>query len=161
MLASDLHLAVWLRGIAALSGVHQDATIALGDPSQVGTTQATVLQASRYRGYEVQYAFDLGTRTYTVSDELGRSKLWVNVSKKDWDAIQNGGRSLQVKYLLNNPSISRPLFSGRHGDLSREFTDDCVGLMMSCLLIALWLLIGVRLRRHIVRLACPYQEHQR
>jgi hypothetical protein len=125
-------------------------TIALGDPSQVGTTQATVLQARRYRGYEVQYTFDLGTRTYTVADEMGRSKLWVNVSKKDWDAIQNGGRSLQVKYLLNNPSISRPLSNGRRGDLSSEFADDCVGLVMSGILIALWLLGGVRLRRHIV-----------
>jgi hypothetical protein len=58
-------------------------TIALDDPNQVGTTQATVLQARRYRGYEVQYTFDLGTRTYTVADEMGRSKLWVNASKRD------------------------------------------------------------------------------
>jgi hypothetical protein len=57
---------------------------------------------------------------------------------------------LQVKYLLNNPSISRPLSNGRRGDLSSEFADDCVGLVMSGILIALWLFASVRLRRHIV-----------
>lgn len=125
-------------------------TIALGDPSQVGTTQATVLQARRYRGFEVQYTFDAGMRTYTVSDELGRTKLWVNVSQKDWDAIQNGRRTIQIKYLLKNPFISRPVSSDRLGGLNSEFADDCVGILMSCILIALWLLGGVRLRRHIV-----------
>lgn len=125
-------------------------TIALNDPSQVATTQATVLQTRRHRGLEVQYTFDVGNRTYTVSDELGRSKLWADVSKDDWDAIQNGGKTLDVKYLLNNPFISRPVSSGRQGGLDSEFADDCAGILISCLLIALWFFAGVRLRHYIV-----------
>lgn len=123
---------------------------ALEDTEQVAIVQAAVQQTRILRHLEVQYVFNVGSRTYSREDELGRTNLWSEVSEADWSAIRSGKATLAVKYLVKDPRVNHPLLSDRPGGLSSDIADAYTGIFMSCLLAVIWILCGVGLLRSVI-----------
>jgi hypothetical protein len=123
---------------------------ALEDAEQVAIVQASVRQTRILRHLEVQYAFSVGSHTYSREDELGRTNLWSEVSQDDWSAIRNGKATLAVKYVVKDPRINSPFISGRPGGLGSDIADAYTGVFISCLLAVIWILCGAGLLRSAI-----------
>jgi hypothetical protein len=73
-------------------------------------TNERIMTTRNSPSYEVQYRFspDDGTSWYTASDAMGRSNLWMSLTKQDYDVAVASGK-VDVIFLPQNPWVNRPL----------------------------------------------------
>ena len=130
-------------GIAGLAGnTSLGARAAVIDARVTGAR--TVTRAEREKTYEVQYAFDVGEKTYTYRDPTGRTNLWVPLTREAWDAAR-AKRTTPVSYLPSDPWTSRAVHAA--GD---PVESNVIGLVAGVVLMLpaiLWLVKLVRRRR--------------
>jgi hypothetical protein len=118
----------------------------LRNPDLIAVTQADVLAIRQFRGLQAQYAFTVNSQVYTFADETGRANLWAHISRSDWNAIQAGRGSLQVKYLVADPNVNQPVSTS---SVSNDLVGAYCGVFLSIGLALLWGLGGVRLWRFL------------
>ncbi len=108
------------------------------------TGARTVTHPKRDKSYEVQYAFDVGGKTYTYRDPTGRTNLWVPLEREAWDAARAKGTT-PVQYLPNDPWTSRAVHAA--GDPAEG---NVIGLIVGLILMLpaiLWVVALLRRRR--------------
>lgn len=108
------------------------------------TGARTVTRPDGDRTYEVQYAFEVGGKTYTYRDPTGRRNLWVPLKREEWEAARANGTT-PVSYLPGDPWTSRAVHAT--GDPVEE---NVIGLIAGAVLMLpamLWLVSFVRRRR--------------
>lgn len=94
----------------------------------------TRIMSSRKVGttHELLYSFTLpgDPQKYTLSDGTGRDELWTSVPEADWHTAEKS-RKVSVRYLPENPWISRPVNSG-----AAPLGDPIAGLVLGLLILA-------------------------
>src|SRR5688572_25217129 len=131
---------VAIAGLAGSTSLGTDA--ALVDARVTGAR--TVTRDKRDQTYEVQYAFEVGERTYTYRDPTGRTNLWVPLTREAWDVARAKGTT-PVSYLPNDPWTSRAV----HAE-GNPVESNVIGLVAGVVLMlpaTLWLVSLVRRRR--------------
>jgi hypothetical protein len=130
-------------GIAGLAGGASLGAEAAAVEARV-TDARTVTRPDRDKTYEVQYAFEVGGKTYTYRDPTGRTNLWVPLEREAWDAAR-AKRTTPVNYLPNDPWTSRAVHAA-----GNPVEGNVIGLVTGVVLMLpaiLWLVSFVRRRR--------------
>ena len=108
------------------------------------TGARTVTRSERGKTYEVQYAFEVASQTYTYRDATGRTNLWVPLTHEAWDAARAKGTT-PVSYLPSDPWTSRAVHAA-----GNPVESNVIGLVAGVVLMlpaTLWLVSLVRRRR--------------
>lgn len=144
-----LYLAIFLAGagivyvgIAGLVGSKSLGADAIVVEARV--TGARTVMRERDKTYEVQYAFDVGGKTYTYRDPTGRRNLWVPLEREAWDAARAKGTT-PVNYLPGDPWTSRAVHA-----TGNPVESNVIGLVTGVVLMLpaiLWVVSFVRRRR--------------
>ena len=142
--------AIFLAGAGivyvAIAGLMGSAS--LGDGAAVVEARVTgariVKRQGRAESYEVQYAFDVGGRTYTYRDATGRGNLWAPLTREAWDTARAKGTT-PVSYLPSDPWTSRAVHAA--GDPIESNVIGLVGGVVLMLPATMWLVQLVRRRR--------------
>ena len=131
---------VGIAGLAGSSSLGAGATVV--DARVTGAR--TVTRDKRDKTYEVQYAFEVGEKTYTYRDPTGRTNLWVPLTREAWDVARAKGTT-PVSYLPNDPWTSRAVHAA-----GNPVEENVIGLVAGVVLMLpaiLWLVKLVRRRR--------------
>jgi hypothetical protein len=131
---------VGIAGLAGSTSLGADAAVV--DARVTGAR--TVTRDKRDKTYEVQYAFEVGEKTYTYRDPTGRTNLWVPLTREAWDVARAKGTT-PVSYLPNDPWTSRAV----HAE-GNPVESNVIGLVAGVVLMLpaiLWLVGLVRRRR--------------
>lgn len=114
-------------------------SIALNDPAQFNTVDATVLETGWHKGAVARYEFGIQPdgKLFTRSDSFGRDGLWSNIGTKDWNSIKSGNPKIRVKYLVKDPSANEPFtYPGN------PVADGITGIIFFVILSLTWFFVG-------------------
>ena len=145
-----IYIAIFLAGAGivyvAIAGLIGSTSLGAGAVvAEARVTGArTVTHPKRDRTYEVQYAFQVGGKTYTSRDGTGRTNLWVPLKQDAWEAARAKGTT-PVSYLPSDPWTSRAVHAA--GD---PVESNVIGLIVGLILMlpaTLWLVSLVRRQR--------------
>ena len=145
-----IYIAIFLAGAGivyvAIAGLIGSTSLGAGAVvAEARVTGArTVTHPKRDQTYEVQYAFQVGDKTYTSRDGTGRTNLWVPLTQDAWDAARAKGTT-PVSYLPSDPWTSRAVHAA--GD---PVESNVIGLIVGLILMlpaTLWLVSLVRRQR--------------
>jgi len=147
VLVDVILIGVFLVGLAlvvvATREIINDRTLAQGEvPVEARVTETRkVISRKAGESYQVRYAFQVGTQTYSYKDETGRTDLWSTISQDAWVIARRTG-VIEVTYLPTDPWVNHAVARSSDG-LFGNIAGLIVGLL--CMVPGLlWAVSAIR-----------------